>query len=68
MDCSVSRVLCHVLCHVLCQVRNHIKSSLRDVGKGWFNLKESNRELYDFSKLRRFLTMVNFLMQVHTGA
>jgi hypothetical protein len=48
----------------LAQVRNHIKSSLRDVGKGWFNLKESNRELYDFSKLRRFLTMVNFLMQV----
>jgi hypothetical protein len=46
------------------QVRNHVKSSLRDVGKGWFNLKESNRELYDFSKLRRFLTMVNFLMQV----
>ena len=47
----------------LLQVRNHIKSSLRDVGKGWFNLKESNRELYDFSKLRRFLTMINFLMQ-----
>ena len=45
------------------QIRNHIKSSLRDVGKGWFNLKESNRELYDFSKLKRLLTMVNFMMQ-----
>ena len=45
------------------QIRNHIKSSLRDVGKGWFNLKESNRELYDFSKLKRFLAMVNFMMQ-----
>ena len=48
---------------VALQIRNHIKSSLRDVGKGWFNLKESNRELYDFSKLKRLLTMVNFMMQ-----
>ena len=42
-------VMCHPSLFLspcsLVQVRNHIKSSLRDVGKGWFNLKESNREL-----------------------
>jgi dynein heavy chain len=44
-------------------IKNHIKSSLKDVGKGWFNMKDTNRELYDFSKLKRLLTMVNFMMQ-----
>lgn len=37
---------------------------MRDVGKGWFNLKDTNREIYEFSKLKRFLTMVNFMMEV----
>lgn len=35
-----------------------IKSSFKDVGKGWYNLHESNMETYEFSKLRRFLTLV----------
>ena len=31
--------------------------------KGWFNLEESNIEVYSFSKLRRFLSRLNFMME-----
>ncbi len=34
-------------------LRNSIKASFKDVGKGWFNLHESNMETYEFSKLRK---------------
>jgi len=44
-------------------LKNDIKSSLKDVGKGWFNLKETNRQVYDFSKMKRFLAMVNITME-----
>jgi dynein heavy chain len=40
-----------------------IKSSLKEVGKGWFNLGERNREVYTFSKLKKFMMMINFYMQ-----
>lgn len=40
-----------------------IKSSFKDVGKGWYNLHESNMETYEFSKLRRFLSLVRFHME-----
>jgi dynein heavy chain len=33
------------------------------VGKGWYNLAESNFEAYRFSKLRRFLGLVRFGME-----
>lgn len=45
-------------------VHNHIRSNLKDMKKGWFNLDETNNEVYAFSKLRKFLTFVNFAMQV----
>ena len=45
-------------------MKNHVRSCLKDVGKGWFNLHESNREVYEHSKLKKFLNMVNFMMQV----
>ena len=41
----------------------HIRSSLRNVKKGWFNLEESNNEVYGFSKLKKFLMYINFNMQ-----
>lgn len=44
-------------------LKNSIKNSLREVGKGWLNLAEENREVYQFSKLKKFMTMVNFMMQ-----
>jgi len=40
-----------------------IKNSFDDVGKGWFNIHESARETYEFGKLKKFLTLVNFMMQ-----
>lgn len=39
------------------------RTSFKDVGKGWYNLAESNFEAYRFSKLRRFLALVRFGME-----
>jgi hypothetical protein len=39
------------------------RTSFKDVGKGWYNLSESNFETYRFSKLRRFLGLVRFGME-----
>lgn len=36
---------------------------LKDIQKGWFNLEESNTEVYSFSKLKKFLGFINFVMQ-----
>lgn len=33
------------------------------VGKGWYNLNESNYETYCFSKLRRLLTLTRYMME-----
>ena len=40
-----------------------IKASFKEVGKGWFNINESSKETYEFGKLKKFLTLVNFMMQ-----
>ena len=42
-----------------------IKSCFKDVGKGWFNLNvtEDEKESYEFGKLKKFLSLVNFMMQ-----
>jgi len=40
-----------------------IKNSLREVGKGWLNLHEKNREVYLYSKLFKFMKMVSFQME-----
>jgi dynein heavy chain len=44
-------------------IRNIIVSCLRDVGKGWFNLHETSRDIYEFSKLKRLLKLVTFCME-----
>mgnify|MGYP000067473068 CR=1 FL=1 len=44
-------------------IKNHINNCLKNVGKGWFNLRETSKEVYEFSKLKKFLMMVNFMMQ-----
>lgn len=46
-------------------LRAAIRTSLRDVGKGWFNLDESNWAVYQISKLKKFMEMVKFIMQVN---
>ena len=43
---------------------NEIRAALRDVGRGWFNLYETNWEVYQISKLKKFMEMVKFCMQV----
>ncbi|CAD8156782.1 unnamed protein product [Paramecium pentaurelia] len=40
-----------------------MKTYFSGVGKGWFNMKESNKITYDFGKLKRFLTVVRLMMQ-----
>ncbi|CAM9544257.1 unnamed protein product [Chrysoparadoxa australica] len=40
-----------------------IRQNLKDEKKGWFNLDETNNEVYSFSKLRNFLVYINFNMQ-----
>ncbi|CAG5132289.1 unnamed protein product, partial [Candidula unifasciata] len=40
-----------------------IRSALRDVGKGWFNIHETNWEVYQISKLKKFMETVKFIMQ-----
>lgn len=45
------------LCFAYC------RTSFKDVGKGWYNLAESNFETYRFSKLCRFLGLVRFSME-----
>ncbi|KAJ9531690.1 hypothetical protein QJQ45_021840, partial [Haematococcus lacustris] len=44
-------------------LKNAIKSSFKDVGKGWYNLHEANMETYEFSKLKKFLTLTRFVME-----
>lgn len=33
------------------------------MGKGWFNLSERRREVYDISKLKKFMDMVRLMME-----
>lgn len=40
-----------------------IKQSFNDVGKGWFYIFEKSKETYEFGKLKKFLNLVNFMMQ-----
>jgi len=45
-------------------LRVGVRTSLRDVGRGWFNLHESDWEVYLVSKLKKFVEMIKFNMQV----
>ena len=40
-----------------------VRNNLKDVKKGWFNLDESNLEVYKFSKIRNFMVRINFVME-----
>lgn len=40
-----------------------MKSQFKNTGKGWFNLKETNMDAYQFSKMKRYLTMILLMMQ-----
>jgi dynein heavy chain len=42
--------------------RNMVRASLANVGKGNFNLKETNAKAYEYSKLRKLLRNIGFRM------
>ena len=44
-------------------LKSAVRNGLKGVGKGCFNLAETNREVYGMSKLSRFLRMVNYMME-----
>ena len=48
----------------LTTLRAAVRSSLRDIGKGWFNLEETNWEVYRMSKISKLMESVRFTMQV----
>ena len=45
---------------LLVNVTTAIKQALKDVDKGWLNLHERSRDIYEYSKLHKFMTRVNF--------
>lgn len=45
---------------LLVNVSGAVRQSLKDVDKGWLSLKERSRDLYDYSKLRKMMTRINF--------
>lgn len=45
-------------------IKTILKNQLKQIGKGWFNVLETSREVYGMSKLSRFLRMLNFMMEV----
>lgn len=40
-----------------------VVNGLQSLGKGWFNLQEKSQEVYDISKLKKFMRMVKYIMQ-----
>nr|XP_009665828.1 PREDICTED: dynein heavy chain 1, axonemal [Struthio camelus australis] len=40
-----------------------IKSCLRDIGKGWYNLEQSNWHVYQMSKLHKLMKRIKFNLQ-----
>ena len=43
--------------------KSTVHTCLRNFGKGWFNLQETNQQIYESSKLAKFLNAVRFIMQ-----
>lgn len=41
-----------------------IRSCLEHVSKGWFNMEESDFEVYQGSKLKKLMELIKFAMQV----
>lgn len=44
-----------------------VRLCLRDIGKGWFDLKQRRHDIYNVMKLKRFMELIAYRMQVlHT--
>eukprot|EP00727_Mastigamoeba_balamuthi_P012891 m51a1_g8224 putative dynein heavy chain axonemal (4742) ;mRNA; r:111319-133683 len=44
-------------------IKNAVTNSLRGLGKGWFNLEETSREVYEISKLKKLFEYIRFMME-----
>lgn len=44
-------------------LRQGIKTKFIDVGRGWYNINESDYHIYKVSKLKTFIERVKFMMQ-----
>lgn len=42
----------------------NIRMCIGDLGKGWFDINERKFEIYEISKLKRFMELVKYRMQV----
>ncbi|KAK2489058.1 hypothetical protein MC885_021332 [Smutsia gigantea] len=40
-----------------------VRSSLRDMSKGWYNLYETSWEVYLMSKLRKLMELIKYMLQ-----
>lgn len=40
-----------------------MRSSLRDMSKGWYNFYENNWEVYFMSKLRKLMELIKYMLQ-----
>ncbi|NWU63519.1 DYH1 protein, partial [Pterocles burchelli] len=44
-------------------LKTAVKSNLRDAGKGWYNLEQSQRDVYQMSKLCKLMKRIKFILQ-----
>ena len=45
------------------KVKDIIKGNFNNIDNDWYNISETNREIYEVGKLKKFLTQVKFVMQ-----
>jgi dynein heavy chain, axonemal len=43
-------------------IKNHVKTCFKDIGKGWYNMNESDKGVYGFSKMKRLLKLIGMVM------
>jgi dynein heavy chain, axonemal len=44
-------------------ITTSIRNNVKDIKKGWLNIDEANFEVYNFSRLKRFLIRINIMME-----
>lgn len=46
------------------KITQSVRLCLRDIGQGWFDLEQKNHDVYDVMKLKRFMDLIVYRMQV----
>lgn len=60
---SIDRALSTLQTSWLKNIQESIRDNLKHIGKGWLNMNEPSRDIYEMSKLKRFMTTVRFMME-----